>query len=287
MTAHCSGDCAAALLWFWLLWCFLAGVRLSFVQGLLRRITIIGPSMAPALYGRHFAVVCADCGFQFSCDADHVPPDHQAACPNCGFIHNSLTEAKELPPDRVFIDSWQPFFRRFRRSSVVALEAPGDSADLAVKRIALLPGERLIIRDGDLYDGQRLIRKSLAEFHALRLLVHDNAYQPHLTAGLPSRWKPRDGNARWQFAATGVQIEPATAPSTGFDWLEYEHWPCTAEVRSRGVNSPITDNDSYNQAETHRALNAVHDVLLTCQLRCQWNRQFGLRRDGWLAAVRS
>jgi hypothetical protein len=38
-------------------------------------------------------------------------------------------------------------------------------------------------------------------------------------------------------------------------------------MSTRGVASPVTDNDAYNQGETRRALNEVHDVLVTCRLR--------------------
>jgi hypothetical protein len=51
------------------------------------------------------------------------------------------------------------------------------------------------------------------------------------------------------------------------DWLQYEHWPCTADPRSRGVASPVLDNDTFNQGETQRSLNAVRDVLVSCRLR--------------------
>src|SRR5688572_29439386 len=42
----------------------LAGVRLWMIDGLLlRRVSITGPSMAPALCGAHYRVTCGDCGF--------------------------------------------------------------------------------------------------------------------------------------------------------------------------------------------------------------------------------
>src|SRR5438046_1824431 len=66
----------------------LAGLRLWFVDGLLQPAMIDGPSMAPALCGAHFEVTCSDCGVRFRCDAEHVPDDRRAACPNCGFTDN-------------------------------------------------------------------------------------------------------------------------------------------------------------------------------------------------------
>ncbi|HMC11763.1 MAG TPA: S24/S26 family peptidase, partial [Pirellulaceae bacterium] len=114
------------------------GIRLSLVEGLVRRVTIDGPSMAPAFCGAHYAVGCGDCGFSFQCDAEHLPADGKAACPNCGSTDNSLDATALLPPDRVLIDRWPLLFRRPRRGDVVAVRAPG--GDLAIKRIAGLPG---------------------------------------------------------------------------------------------------------------------------------------------------
>src|SRR6267378_8602806 len=45
-------------------------LRLSLVDGMLRRVTIDGPSMAPAFCGSHYELPCGDCGFPFRCDAE-------------------------------------------------------------------------------------------------------------------------------------------------------------------------------------------------------------------------
>jgi signal peptidase S26 family len=242
----------------------LVAVRLWFVEGLLRRVTIDGPSMAPALCGASYRVLCADCGFGFRCDAEHVPADGLAACPNCGFGENRLDAARHLPPDGVVIDRWPLIWRRPRRGDVVAFRTVG--GELAVKRIAGLPGERLAIQGGDLYADQQLMRKTRAEFDTMRLLVHDNGYRPRITPRLPPRWRPAKDDSRWKAIDGGFQIEPTVAEPGGFDWLEYEHWPCTADAHLRGTAAPITDNDSYNQGETRRPLNVVSDMVLSCQL---------------------
>src|SRR5689334_3913898 len=84
----------------------LAVVRLSCIDGLLRRVTIDGPSMAPTLCGLHYSVSCGDCGFLFDCDAEHLPTDGRAACPNCGYTANSLDEANFKAAGQVLIDRW-------------------------------------------------------------------------------------------------------------------------------------------------------------------------------------
>jgi signal peptidase I len=243
----------------------LAGIRLWFIQGLLRRITIDGPSMAPALCGAHYEVTCRECQFHFRCDADHPPSSGMAACPNCGYSDNALDQARWRPPERVIVDGWPFLWRRPKRGDIVAAQTMDTSSTLIVKRVAALPGERLAIRDGDLYANGKLVRKTLAELHTVRLLVHDNDFLLPLSSKLPPRWRGTKDNARWKAVGSEIHIDETEAAAE-FDWLEYQHWPGTGDARLRGMLAPVRDNDSYNQGEGPRELNAVSDLLLSCQL---------------------
>jgi type IV secretory pathway protease TraF len=253
-------------------------VRVGFVSGLVRRITIDGPSMAPAFLGRHYRVVCGDCRFAFDCDAEHLPADGQAVCPNCGFLRNGLESATLLPPDRVLVDRWPLLWQSPKRGDCLAFVAP-QAGGLAVKRLAALPGETWGLRDGDLHIGGQIIRKSAAERRATQILVHDNRYRPK-TTGLPPRWRPASATSRWRNVEDGFRGDPGPdpGPDSGgdFDWLEYEHWQCTADEISRGVAAAVTDNDSFNQGDTRRTLNRVHDVWLTCRVRLEKSGRLAL-----------
>jgi len=249
------------------------GIRLWFVEGLLRLVSIDGPSMAPALRGTHYEIICGDCGFAFCCDADHVPEDRLAACPNCGYTENSLLASALRPPDRVLIDRWPLLWRRARSGDVVALHAPGGGNLLAVKRVAALGPVRLEIDAGELYRDDGLVRKSPAELHALRLLVHDNDFQPQQTVGLPPRWRPASDDSQWLAEGPKIRRRKSSAAVDRWDRLSYEHWACTANSALRGVSAGVLDNDPYNQSETHRELNAVGDVLLTCHIRTEGTGQ--------------
>src|SRR5438874_2690452 len=78
---------------------------------------------------------------------------------------------------------WPLLWTSPKRGDVVAIALPG-SHDIAVKRIAGLPGEQLGILAGDLFAGGIIVRKSAAELKSVRLLVHDNAHQPQKTTDL-------------------------------------------------------------------------------------------------------
>jgi hypothetical protein len=116
----------------------------------------------------------------------------------------------------------------------------------------------------------------LDEFRAVRLLVHDNDYQPRTSPALPPRWRGTSDKSRWKSSGTGFQIAAAAADDDEFDWLEYQHWPCTADQRLRGVLAPVRDNDSYNQGTGPRELNSVRDVSLSCHLSISGAGQLAL-----------
>lgn len=240
-----------------------AAVRICFVDGILRPVTIDGPSMALALCGPHYWVVCGDCGFLFRCDAEHLPADRRVVCPNCGFADNSLDPSRLRSADRVVIDRWPLLWRSPARGDVVAVKRP--AGEFAVKRIAALPGEHLAIRNGDLFDGDRLLHKLRQERLAMRQHVHDNHHTPQKSLDLPPRWRPTVANSHWKAEGAGFRFDAAGAD--GIEWLEYQHWACTANMKLRGVASPVTDNDAYNQGELRRLLNPVADVTLSCRLR--------------------
>ena len=254
----------------------LACWRLSFVQGLVRRITIDGPSMAPTLLNEHYAIQCGDCGFRFVLDAEHPPADGRAVCPNCGYAANSLADILPRPADRVLIDRWR-LLGSIRRGEVIAAALP--QAGPGVKRIAGLPGERLAIQAGELYANRQLVRKSPAELRPMRVLVHDNSYPPQKTPGLPPRWRPLESSSRWETSDGGFQIKQTTE-SDNLDWLIYQHWACTGHLQqSRAALSAIYDYDSYNQGD-NRALHRVSDVLLSCRVQSMGAFAFAVKSGG-------
>jgi hypothetical protein len=244
----------------------LAG-RLWAITGLARTVRIDGPSMAPAWLGGHYQVQCGDCGLAFGCDGEHPPANGIAACPNCGYRDNPLREEDLRPGQQVLIDRWPHLLGWPQRGEVVAAADPDEPGGFVVKRVAGLPGERLAIRGGDLFADERLVRKSLRELAAVRVLVHDNRHKPQRTSGLPERWQSGRAGTGWHTAPGGYRYErPAGAVDDDrFDWLQYQHWLLFA-AHSRTKLSPVLDHDSFNQSVS-REQNAVTDVVLSCRIR--------------------
>lgn len=243
----------------------LTAVRLACVDGCLRSVTIDGPSMAPALLGRHLLLRCSDCAFPFACDAEHLPADERVACPNCGHVDAATKQENVKPVERVLIDRWPLIWRQPRRWEMVAFQTA--EGDLSVKRVGWLPGESMSILGGELIRGEQLLQKSPAEARAVRILVYDHAYRPRQAASDRSRWHAEAQDGAWREEQNRFLASGHPKSEAEFEWLTYEHWPGTRDEARRTATSPVTDNDSYNQGETKRILNEVSDVLLTCRLQ--------------------
>lgn len=255
----------------------LIGLRLTLVDGLLaglgRGVRIDGPSMAPALVGGHYRVTCADCRFVFAASFEAAPANRLACCPNCGYQGNELREDNLAPGEQVVVDRWPLVRARPRVGDVVAAVDPRAPGEMVVKRVAGLPGQKLGVRRGDLLADGQVVRKSLAELRKVRMLVHDDRFDPTKTSGLVDRWRSAREGTDWHPVALGYRNEQP--PENEFDWLAYHHWACVAGPRPRTKPSPILDNDSFNQGLS-REQHAVPDVQLSCRLWARGKGTFAL-----------
>lgn len=243
----------------------LVAVRLWMVEGLvLRRASVQGPSMAPAFCGAHYRVTCGDCGFAFRCDATNPPASGRAVCPNCGYAANELLAVDLDRGERVLIDRWKHLWRGPQFGEAVAARLPESHGEFLIKRVAGQPPARLEIRDGDLYAGDQIVRKTPREWREVRLLVYDNHYLPQKTHDLPPRWQAAEAESRWQAAGTAFH-HASQAASERTAWLEYHHWPGVQSLTPRTRDVPVLDNDSYNQ-NVSRELQRVADLALSCDL---------------------
>jgi signal peptidase I len=129
-----------------------------------------------------------------------------------------------------------------------------------------LPLEAIAIRRGELLVNGRLHRKSLEETKQLATLVYDDAYRTADERELPPRWTSDDEATAWQATRDGYRWTPKHLDATANDWLMYRHWRCYTSPHPRTEESPVTDNDAYNQGLS-RELHEVTDLLLSCDVR--------------------
>jgi signal peptidase I len=159
-------------------------------------------SMAPALFGYHRVCTCPGCGRQVtvgraaadikgSGEARHY---RKAFCPNCGRLPLPVPAGPELEGDRVLVNKAAFFLRSPQRWEVVVFRLLGIDY---IKRLLGLPGEEVLIHDGDVYVNGRLLRKTFAQAKRMRLLVFEQKSVP-LTAGIADshfllrrdKWEP-------------------------------------------------------------------------------------------------
>jgi signal peptidase I len=223
-------------------------------------------SMAPTLLGWHRELICSNCQCPFDVGIDEGGHSGPAVCPNCGQADLDRLPALECGGDRVLVQKFLYDFRAPKRWEVAVFHFPGDPSQAYVKRVVGLPGESLRIGDGDVYVDGEIVRKSLEDQRAMRILVHDSRYEPSDADRFP-RWSFRSG---WGYRSrmTGWsrserefvhRARPATGSGPG-DWVIYRHWdPATRDF------GPIRDFYAYNGGDLP-ADNEVADLGIEARL---------------------
>jgi len=262
-------------------------------------------SMADALVGKHRDMTCSECGKPFACGADEPAiSGKRAVCPNCGSATQELESKAPAEGDRILVHRAAFLARWPRRWELAAFHDPSRTGEVFVKRIAGLPGETIEIRAGDVYANGVIQRKSLAEFRAMAILVHDAAFQPPRDDGLPDRWQGEAGNTRWEAvggkylchavsepkdqrgarsAERGADSDVATSSALRArrsalvtDWLNYRHWRRRPGRPRETEEVPIDDGYGYNQTRPVMESFPVSDLLLVCKLRVQGTGRLAL-----------
>lgn len=227
-------------------------------------------SMAPTLLGMHRAFVCSNCDFHFALGADDRADGPRPICPNCGARlpgHPGL----EGVGDRLLVQKFLFDLRSPRRWESVVFQNPADAGQAYVKRIVGLPGEAILIRDGDvLIDGQPA-RKTPRQLHDLAILVYDQS-RPSRDADRFPRWYFRRSKLASGWAVDGDHLvragQTVGTSESETDWAVYRHWQ-----PDHDQYGPVQDFLAYNGADLPGE-NTVHDL----------EARFGLHADGRIDA---
>ena len=248
-------------------------------------------SMAPALIGNHRQADCPRCGHPVRVGAPngvspavHYDRDH-VACPNC-LQHLSLLEARDLNGDRLLVDKNVFNLRRPRRWEMVVFHCPDtDPKEYRkpyVKRVVGLPGERILIIDGDVYvvgedpADRELMRKGLGELRETRVPVFDMSHVAR-PGGWNQRWmaEPRENDPRlpeWSgrvaepadssvVASRELTLDAAATTQT-IAVVSYRHW--NLDTRREEV---IRAWNSYDGVPARfDQLDAARDFSFECEL---------------------
>ena len=236
-------------------------------------------SMAPSLQGQHMDVVCEECGYQYragaSLSASNVPLEDRRIvtktfCPICRY---GMTMKLDNPDhrsnngDRILVNKFVYDFRDPERYDVIVFKNPNNGKQNYIKRLIGLPGDRILIDHGDIYNiagplGKREIqRKPHNKIDVMLHLVDDTHHisKQLQKVGWPLRWNEWKSPAdHWKVESIdGKPIYEIRADQSGPHWLRYRHLaPRTAfdervydNARKRRIIDASTQLTEWEQIE--------------------------------------
>ena len=218
---------------------------------------IIGVSMAPNIPNVYAPVQCDDCQLAYLVDPNNLPPHQNLVCPNCGATCNVSDKGIISEPCIAEIDTSQTEIERW---DIVALEEKGGRALL--KRIVGLPGEKIEIKNGDIFANDIRAGKGFNVQTSIAVEV----CRPFVL----SKNNPRivcDQKADWQILEREGKVHgalwflPANLSNNQLKTLKYVH---RQNYKTRGYSQdiePIKDSYGFNQYLS-RNLNDVFDIMV-------------------------
>jgi len=229
-------------------------------------------SMAPRLNGKHFEFVCDNCGYAYNVGPDKEYAALPAAqigvnpvCPLCFDDRTVKRSPKKYSGDRILVLKYMYDFFQPQRWDVIVFKFPEKPWENYIKRLIGLPGDRVEIKNGDVYVSNseatdRIVRKPDRAQDALWMPVYDTDYWEKLRRRC--RWRP----ASTQAPLTGM---PATIKPKGTEtaFLEYRH------VGPTGRPSVVMDFYGYDAQTFRRGTRPMHprrdgdNIVTDLQLR--------------------
>ena len=205
-------------------------------------------SMAPSLNGQHIDLECENCGFQYhSGDRTEIGNDDQRVyrtqCPICQY-ETELSPARDADHvsnsgDRILVNKFIYDFVEPERFDVIVFKNPNNGKQNYIKRLIGLPGENILIQNGDIFlmesqeDGTwepTIARKPPRKLrHVLQTVADTHHIGWRLTkVNWPSHWNSFGESDGWEI--TEKDSHPNfVSPETSESWLRYRHFRPTVE----------------------------------------------------------
>ena len=190
-------------------------------------------SMAPNLLGFHKRIICPTCDNLFAFGVtfdDSVDPvvgrssgdsglRSYATCPNCGQVNINVSKVPNAHGDQLLVHKHVYDFRSPYRWEIVVFRSPHSPGEAFVKRVVGLPGEQLLVREGDLFVNGRRTRRPVDIQRAMRLLVSDFH---HLAED--DDWEMSwHADKHWEQSGDTL-VSHAQAGSDQTAWIQFRNW---------------------------------------------------------------
>jgi hypothetical protein len=145
-------------------------------EGKLKTARVFGNSMAPTWFGKHYRLICQECGY-VNRFADESFPAPRIFCGNCA-QEIIAQQVEQRPGDDVEYRE----VGTVKRWDVVLVREPNEPLRV-IKRVVGLPGEKIKIFQGDVWINEERIERSLEDLWQTKVLVHDDS-----SKAINSRW---------------------------------------------------------------------------------------------------
>ncbi len=172
-------------------------------------------SMAPTLMGAHKDIQCEHCGQQYTSNASQEFDDESvrrigrqvvvavaSTCPSCrgtnAFNLRGNANHGTFSGDRILVSKFDYILSKPKRWDVFVFKYPLDARMNYIKRLVGLPGEELLLQEGDVYVREdetseyEIARKPPGKILAMKQLVNDTDRRSGalIGSGWPSPWQP-------------------------------------------------------------------------------------------------
>ncbi len=231
-------------------------------------------SMAPSLQGQHKDLSCQECGHQYRVGVKEEVDVAGTTCPICHYTTRmSIREASHVTNngDRILVNKFIYDFKEPERFDVIVFKNPNIAKQNYIKRLIGLPGDNILIENGDIFTMQKrpdggydktIARKpSHKVLHTVEAISDTNhiAHDLEVTQW-PLQWLQRSGEANWTSQiGDGVTYTATARPE--ISWLKFRNdgpeekdWANILEMAKNGdvFKSPphpgrlINDYVTYN-----------------------------------------
>ncbi len=210
-------------------------------------------SMAPTLMGAHKDLVCEHCGEPYQASASSEFNSNTGAqkdaitiastCATCrglnAYDFRGNPNHASFSGDRILVSKFDYLFKNPKRWDVFVFKYPTEAHMNYIKRLIGLPGESLLIQDGDIYTRSAdatewtIARKPPTKIRAMQQIVSDTKHQATVLVqqGWPSLWQPlpnTDANgaadqSAWKVSHGAENWQAELAASSQPQWLRYYH----------------------------------------------------------------
>ena len=290
-------------------------------------------SMAPSLQGQHMDLECDKCNLRYRAGASYESPvqihrDTMVGthCPICQYrtrmrrsekIFEKVNAGKPgIEPDhfsnngdRILVNKFIYDFQDPQRYDVIVFKNPSNGKQNYIKRLIGLPGENILIENGDIYvmhdPGNGVYKKEITRKPPRKLrhvlqVVDDTFHigEDLKDVGWPSRWDCFDGIGSWVSQDSGGNPEFSAKATDKDSWLRYRHfqpakneWPTieNGDLPGRFKNglpkgSLIGDQYAYNDGVYSQEANEFGQPNGISNLGLHWVGDLGIHLE---ARVRS